>query len=269
MLLSSSPMLTPPSVLSSPSKLTVRHSSLITLSLDANDEDERLAAEATAAALAAAEFAEAAAKAASASAPTFDIRSLAGISAPLGFWDPAGFSEGKTEGTLRFYREVEIKHGRVSMLAALGFPVAEHFHPLFGGYIDVPSYVAFQQTPLQSFWPLVLAAISIFELSSVFAFDRPYDLFYSVSLQRRSTAVSPNAVWCSLCHRAQEGGGFWSIRSEHPPGDLGFDPLSLKPSDKEEMLQMQTKELNHGRLAMLGIAGMVAQELATGEKLWV
>ena len=72
-------------------------------------------------------------------APTFDIRSLAGISAPLGFWDPAGFSEGKTEGTLRFYREVEIKHGRVSMLAALGFPVAEHFHPLFGGYIDVDS----------------------------------------------------------------------------------------------------------------------------------
>ena len=88
-----------------------------------------------------------------------------------------------TEGKVRFYREVELKHGRVAMLAALGFPLAETFHPLvsalapnackpaaqsrsppppslqFGGSIDVPSYIAFQQTPLQSFWPAVVLAI--------------------------------------------------------------------------------------------------------------
>merc|ERR1719478_1465980 len=33
--------------------------------------------------------------------------------------------------------------------APLGFPVAEQFHPLFGGNIDAPSFSAFQQTPLQ------------------------------------------------------------------------------------------------------------------------
>ena len=33
-------------------------------------------------------------------------------------------------------------------------------------------------------------------------------------------------------------------------------------------LEMETKELNHGRAAMIGIAGMVAQELATGAKLF-
>ena len=32
---------------------------------------------------------------------------------------------------------------------------------------------------------------------------------------------------------------------------------------------MATREINNGRLAMLAIAGMVAQELATGTKLFV
>ena len=50
----------------------------------------------------------------------FDVCSLAGISAPLGFWDPVNFCEGSKEGTIRFWREVEIKHGRVAMLGAVG-----------------------------------------------------------------------------------------------------------------------------------------------------
>ena len=31
---------------------------------------------------------------------------------------------------------------------------------------------------------------------------------------------------------------------------------------------MQNRELNHGRLAMIGITGMVVQELVTHEKLF-
>merc|ERR1712072_852007 len=82
-------------------------------------------------------------------------KEMAGVTGPPGFFDPVGFcsEEGITEGKLCFYREVELKHGRVAMLASLGFLVGEQFHPLFGGNIDVPSYLAFQQTPLQSFWP--------------------------------------------------------------------------------------------------------------------
>merc|ERR1719160_1280095 len=71
----------------------------------------------------------------------------AGQLAPMGFWDPAGLSADLDEGKILFYREAELKHGRVCMLAALGFLVGENFHPLFGGDIDVPSYVAFQATP--------------------------------------------------------------------------------------------------------------------------
>ena len=124
------------------------------------------------------------------------------------------------------------------MLAALGFPLAEAFHPLWGGNIDVPSFVAFQATPLQTFWPAVVFAIAIPEVFSVFSFNSPL------------------------------GGQPWSIRSDYPAGDLGFDPLGLKPTTDAELKVMQTKELNNGRLAMIAIAGMVGQELATGNKLF-
>jgi hypothetical protein len=171
-------------------------------------------------------------------AKTFDLKELAGVTEPLGFFDPVGFSEDISEGRARYYREVELKHGRLGMLAALGFLVGENFHPLFGGDIDSPAYLAFQQTPLETFWGIVVAAIASLELFSVFTFNNP------------------------------AGGEPWSIRSDHVPGDLGFDPLNLKPTDPEELKTMQTKELNNGRLAMLAAAGMVAQELATGTKLF-
>merc|ERR1719182_613759 len=48
-------------------------------------------------------------------------------------WDPAGFLEGKSELKVNRYRECELTHGRVSMLASLGFLVQEKFHPLFSG----------------------------------------------------------------------------------------------------------------------------------------
>merc|ERR1712193_466261 len=94
-----------------------------------------------------------------------EARRMAGVTAPLGFFDPLGFSTDVSEGKLLFYREVEVKHGRVAMLASLGILIAEQFHPLFGGGINVPSYIAFQETPLQTFWLAVLTAIAIPEIA--------------------------------------------------------------------------------------------------------
>ena len=52
------------------------------------------------------------------------------------------------------------------------------------------------------------------------------------------------------------------LKDDYHPGDIGLDLLGLKPEDPEEYATMQTNELQSGRLAMLGAAGMIPQELA-------
>ena len=65
----------------------------------------------------------------------------------------------------------------------------------------------------------------------------------------------------------------FEIKDEFPTGekreawDFKFDPFGYKPTTPEALLDMQTKEINNGRLAMIAVAGMVAQELVTGQKL--
>merc|ERR1711865_888328 len=46
----------------------------------------------------------------------------------------------------------------------------------------------------------------------------------------------------------------WGL-PEYFPGDIGFDPLGLKPESYEDFAEMSTKELQQGRLAMLAVAG--------------
>lgn len=169
----------------------------------------------------------------------FDVTQMPGVLPPVGFWDPLKLSKGKTETRMRWFRECEIKHGRVSMLAALGFVVQESFHPLFGGNIDVPSAFSFQQTPLENFWGPVVLVLSLIEAQAV------------------------NTV------QAPTNAGFGVLQEDHELGDFGFDPMGYKPAMSDaELRDRKNKELQNGRLAMLGIAGMVAQELTTGQKLF-
>ncbi|KAJ1386380.1 chlorophyll a/b-binding protein domain-containing protein, partial [Ochromonadaceae sp. CCMP2298] len=55
------------------------------------------------------------------------------------------------------------------------------------------------------------------------------------------------------------------LKDDYVNGDLGFDPLGLTPSDPAAFDELRTKELQNGRLAMLGVAGIVAQELVNGK----
>jgi len=132
-------------------------------------------------------------------------------------------------------------HYSVSVLAAVGFLAGEAVEGssfLFDAQISGPAITHLAQVPVP-FWMLLT-------------------IFIGVCEQKRATIgwVEPENVPMD-----QPG----LLRADYIPGDIGFDPLNLKPEDPEEFVTMQTKELQNGRLAMLAAAGFMAQELADGK----
>ena len=173
---------------------------------------------------------------------------LPGSLAPVPDFDPLGFSKNADLLRMKQYREAETQHGRVAMLAALGLLVTEEpieYHPLFEAYNkDIgPAIRHLDEVRAVSpyFFELLGILVGAFELNRALK------------------------GWKSL----DEVSTFQDLRDSYYPGDVGFDPLGLKPKDGEEFLAMSTKELQNGRLAMLGIAGMVAQELVNGKEIFV
>jgi len=57
------------------------------------------------------------------------------------------------------------------------------------------------------------------------------------------------------------------LNDDYYPGDIGFDPFGLKPKTASGFAEMQTKELNNGRLAMIGAIGMLVQEQVSQETI--
>ena len=54
-------------------------------------------------------------------------------------------------------------------------------------------------------------------------------------------------------------------KSEKGPGDFSWDPANIRPKNEDNLFELQTKELKNGRLAMLGVAGMLYQSYLTGQ----
>merc|ERR1711988_1136764 len=90
---------------------------------------------------------------------------LPGAIAPAGEFDPANLLEGTSKAEVYRWREAELTHGRVGMLASLGFLVQENFHPLFSG----DGGPAIEQIPkLPVFmWFLMTLGIGIAEASRI------------------------------------------------------------------------------------------------------
>ncbi len=184
----------------------------------------------------AAAFTPASKKASSTASKAFTVDSIPGASAPFGFFDPLGFATYADEVILKRYREAEVTHGRVAMLATVGFLVGEKVEGssfLFDASIKGPAIDHLAQVP-SPFWALLVFAIGNAEL---------YRARYG---------------WVPPQECLDRPG---KLRDEYTPGDIGFDPLNLKPSDAAELEEISTKELNNGRLAMLAAAGFMAQEL--------
>uniref|UniRef100_A0A6U2Y0N1 Uncharacterized protein n=1 Tax=Lotharella globosa TaxID=91324 RepID=A0A6U2Y0N1_9EUKA len=174
--------------------------------------------------------------------PKLSVADVGGT-APMGkFFDPLGFAK-NGDAELKRYRESEITHGRVAMLGALGFLAQEYNEqsPLFNGLVKGPAISHFDQinTVAPGFWALIIIEAARAELA-----------------------------------RARKGwqdpatGKMFALKDDYTPGDLGWDPLGVKPQNEASLITMKNKELNNGRLAMIALAGFMAQELVTGKPVF-
>lgn len=157
----------------------------------------------------------------------FDPANEIGVCAPLGFFDPLGFAPKNKRNNFKNLRAMEIKHGRIAMLATVG-SVVQHF-------IHRPDLPEPWQTYVGPVNPVGLGALAIF-YGPVGFIQLLGGLF---------------AIFCFEFF-------LWLERDDRDPGDFG-NPLSI-PLDTPEM---RLKELNNGRMAMISISGIWAAELVT------
>ena len=128
-----------------------------------------------------------------------------------------------------WFREAELKHCRAAMLATVGFVLPE--------FIRVPG----EQYSFEAI-PKVIDAHDACP-------DSMIQIFGWISFIE---AVSFPAL-------AGMGVGY-----DREPGNFGFDPVGLYPTDPQKQKDMQLAELKNGRLAMIAIGGMVAGASVTG-----
>lgn len=141
-------------------------------------------------------------------------------------FDPFNFAS--DAATLSWYRESEIKHARLAMLAAVGWPVAELMHKGLASQFDLEPALAMHEKV-----PSVLNG----------GFELTNPLFW-VGAISAAAALEFSST--------KNGDG----------QDFGFDPLNLAGRDEISKFSMQEAEIFNGRLAMLAITGFVAQEFA-------
>lgn len=155
---------------------------------------------------------------------------LAGYTGDAGF-DPLRFSD---FANMDFLREAEIKHGRICMLATVGFAAVDlglRVYPTPTGWEDLTSVTAHD------------ALLSEGAMGQLFLWIGLVESLSMISVMQM--------VW--------EGSG-------RRPGDFGLDPLGFISGPgitAEQKEDMYLKELTHCRLAMLAFSGMVTQAVLT------
>jgi len=161
--------------------------------------------------------------------PLRAFESELGVQAPVGFWDPVGFTNDGDEASFKRRRSVEIKHGRICMLATMGY-ITPEITGKFPGYLSPSAGLKFEDIPNG------LAAIS----------------------------KVPGAGWLQIVAYfgfCEFSGGFDDYKTG-TPGDYGWTVLTS--SDPEEKTKKLAAEIANGRLAMVAIIGMFFQDGLTG-----
>merc|ERR1719221_744827 len=166
-----------------------------------------------------------------------------GVQAPVGYWDPLGLGKDGDADVFRRRREVEIKHGRVCMIACIGFMVTSVGYR-FPGDISPSTGISFEKIPAGLD---ALGAVPALGWVQIFVFCGLIDF----GLFRADPARDPGDF---------ENGGI-----------LGVPNASGPMSDAEGRKRKLNAELANGRLAMVAIMGMLFQNGwvgSSGSEMW-
>merc|ERR1711972_641556 len=155
-----------------------------------------------------------------------------GVQAPFGFWDPAGLSKDGDAVAFKRRRSSEIKHGRICMLATMGY-ITPEVAGKFPGYCSYTSKLQFADIPNG------LAAVS----------KVPFLGWFQILL---------------YCGFTEYSGGSGADSSTGSPGDMGWKPPLLTSDSEASTKRRLNSELANGRLAMMAIIGMFFQDGLTG-----
>jgi light-harvesting complex I chlorophyll a/b binding protein 1/light-harvesting complex I chlorophyll a/b binding protein 4 len=158
---------------------------------------------------------------------------------------------------IKWWQNSEIKHGRIAMVATIGFMV-QKFGVHFPLYLGPSGSNAFHPESADS-W--LLSSTTGVTFSDI-AHAAPLD----------AIGMVPAAGWLQIFFAA---GWFECIAYNRQwaegraiPGDYGYDPLGFtkRPGgiESKDFESLRMKEIKNGRLAMLTIAGWVADEVIPG-----
>jgi hypothetical protein len=162
----------------------------------------------------------------------FDPSQQYGVLKPVGFFDPLGLSKGISEEKFFRWREIEIKHGRVCMVAFIGFIWQQ-------GLGHLPGYISHHPDLKFSDIPDGVAAIG-----AVPGLGWAQILWFAGLLE-----LGPFSVY----NRREERPGAFNY-FKWGGNDVGEAYPGLTD---ENRIQKLTIELQNGRLAMLGVLGML------------
>mmetsp|Transcript_30460 Transcript_30460/g.34720 ORF Transcript_30460/g.34720 Transcript_30460/m.34720 type:complete len:275 (+) Transcript_30460:94-918(+) len=160
---------------------------------------------------------------------------------PVGPWFTGiGIERDGLEGNLGWYREAELIHGRIAQLAVVGFIGPGLFGTLPGNeYTGVDAYS--YTDPVEAFFKVPgEALLQIFLFMSFLEVRR-----IKIIKEEGFKNYQPGDL------RIGQGKGRWN------PFKLSYTP--------EQYEEKRLQELKHCRLAMVGIFGLWAQALASGE----
>mmetsp|Transcript_11796 Transcript_11796/g.17303 ORF Transcript_11796/g.17303 Transcript_11796/m.17303 type:complete len:253 (+) Transcript_11796:83-841(+) len=191
-----------------------------------------------------------------------DLEKMAGDLNPIvKFWDPLGVADagywGKSdEATIGWLRQSEIKHGRVAMAAFVGHVVQSNFHWPWPMTMDGTPFPSTDLSPPEQWDSLPFAS-------------KAQIILFVGFLEWYSELTPGEGSDVGQTHYTKGGqpGKYPELKGGIPhnvPFNL-FDPFNFHTNMSEEAkARGLLKEINNGRLAMLGIFGFVSAETIPG-----